>query len=110
MAVDQDDPDSISAVCAAGHRKYAFRRDDGSWETAAQRMDRLERRHACIDCGKEHRDFRNDLWCEPPRRCPDCEAKAVIARLQRRGRQGCGTINNPASPWRRGANRIQKST
>jgi DNA-directed RNA polymerase subunit RPC12/RpoP len=89
---------TLSMVCASGHRQYIFLAPDGTIETAAQKMTRMERRFKCATCGRKFRDFKERLRTKGARQCDECAAKeGQLERLvdyRSRSRRG-----NSVSPW-----------
>ena len=52
-----------------------YRRDDGKFETAEQRMHRLARWHVCKSCHREFRDFNSANQGNEPQYCNNCETE-----------------------------------
>ena len=103
--VQVEDETTVSAVCHLGHREYLFLREDGTFETQADRKKRLNRYRVCEECEKEYMLHEHEVDFSvreiSGHLCPEC-AKPVIELRQRNWKHVLANTprDNSNSPWR----------
>lgn len=101
--LSKEEPGVRSAVCTSGHRIYFYLRDDGAWETAKQKMDRMRKKFFCRHCGEKvitYTDPQHDL-----RTCDGCLREQTRSQSEKQRKQGVGRaegrrIGTSRSPWK----------